>query len=124
MSGTGNSNVGTAGIYESQEQRTFDNETIDSAERYKQGMPVSGSNAAKTMNPSVHDKLNRTAERYHPPSQADMDRESLQRDARAPAWSHGNEPSRGARIDQELREDDEKIMQGKPQEWGSTAWKK
>jgi hypothetical protein len=37
----------------------------------------------------------------------------LEKDATLPARAHGNEPSRGAKIDQELREDDEQYLKQK-----------
>jgi hypothetical protein len=37
----------------------------------------------------------------------------LQKDATLPAKAHGNEPSRGAKIDQQLREEEEEELRNK-----------
>jgi hypothetical protein len=37
----------------------------------------------------------------------------LEKDATLPARAHGNEPSRGAEIDQQLREEDEQYLKQK-----------
>ena len=42
-----------------------------------------------------------------------METELLKKDATLPARAHGNEPSRGAKIDQELREEEEELLRKK-----------
>lgn len=60
--------------------------------------------------------MNRLAheeKRQHEPEPQDEETAMLHKDATLPARSHGNEPSKGAKIDQELREEEEAELRRK-----------
>jgi len=116
MSGT--SSVGTSGVYEAGDQRNYKDEEINTAERYKEGKPNSHlANDSKDQR-SIANKLAREEKRQHEPEEKDIGQQRLEKDATLPAKAHGNKPSRGAEIDQELREEEEEILKKKGA-WGS-----
>lgn len=59
---------------------------------------------------SIANKLKQTEKRDH--DEAQREKETVI-DPLAPALNHGNEPSRGAKIDAELQKDDEEYLKNK-----------
>jgi len=111
MSGT--SSVGQRSIYEDGDQRNYKNEEIKTAERYQEGKPNSHlANDSKDQR-SIANKLAREEKREHEPDSKSLETQQFQQDATLPARSHGNEPSKGAKIDQELREEEEEELRRK-----------
>ncbi|KAK2746938.1 hypothetical protein FQN57_002510 [Myotisia sp. PD_48] len=91
------SNVGNRTIYEGNEQRTFPDAALRESQRNREHPPSS----------SIHSREHQHDE--HNPT----DEELSKKDPRAPAWMHGNQPSRGAKIDAELRQEDEERLKQK-----------
>ncbi|KAL8700052.1 MAG: hypothetical protein Q9201_005656 [Fulgogasparrea decipioides] len=92
MSGT--SNVGGRGVYEAGDQRNVKESEANEAERYKEGQPNSHlANDSSTQRPLIiqvcyGQKLTK-------------------------ARNHGNEPSKGAKIDAELQQEEEETLRKK-----------
>ncbi|KAK5683880.1 hypothetical protein LTS10_003743 [Elasticomyces elasticus] len=114
---SGNSSVGSGGVYEAGDQRTKKDSEINAEKeeaRFHEGKEHSHkANDAKDER-SIANKLERESKRENEPEKK-LDVEALQykQDATLPARSHGNEPSKGAKIDQELREEEEEILKKK-----------
>ncbi|KAL1985413.1 hypothetical protein VTN96DRAFT_7974 [Rasamsonia emersonii] len=86
MSSGGLSNVGARFLYESNQQRTVSRHEINERRRYKEGKPGS-----------------------HEPY--DTQEDPVKKDPTLPAQLHGYEPSKGAKIDAELKKEDELRLQ-------------
>ncbi|KAB8298163.1 hypothetical protein EYC80_001914 [Monilinia laxa] len=56
---------------------------------------------------SIANKLAREEQREHEPVEMTREERAAKQDATLPAKLHGNEPSKGATIDQQLREEEE-----------------
>jgi hypothetical protein len=62
---------------------------------------------------SIANKLAREAKRENEPEHQDEETMLHNKDATLPARAHGNEPSKGAKIDQELKEEEEEYLMRK-----------
>ncbi|KAF2103406.1 hypothetical protein NA57DRAFT_32807 [Rhizodiscina lignyota] len=117
MSGT--SNVGQSSVYEAGDQRNYKDSEVNDRERFKEGQPNSHLANDSKDERTIANKLAREEKRQHEPEPKSFETIQTQKDSTLPAVSHGNEPSKGAKIDQELREEEEEIMKKKGS-WGST----
>ncbi|KAK8219273.1 hypothetical protein M8818_001007 [Zalaria obscura] len=111
MSGT--SNVGQSSVYEAGDQRNYKNSEINDAERYKEGKPNSHLANDSKDERTIANKLAREEKRENEPERQDPETEESKKDSTLPARNHGNEPSKGAKIDQELKEEDEAALKKK-----------
>jgi len=59
---------------------------------------------------SIANKLARESQRKKESEQDDLETRASKQDSTLPAKLHGNEPSKGAKIDQELKEEEEAIL--------------
>merc|ERR1712130_566055 len=82
---SGMSNVGSSGVYEAGDQVNYKNSEIQNQDRYNESQPEPESEEVK------QSKI----------------------DATRPARQHGNEPSKGAKIDEQLREEEQEMMKKK-----------
>lgn len=131
----GNSSVGTSAVYEAGDQRNVKNSEVPHAERYEEGKvnshdthdsskynpappppPVPGHhfNSAVILTQLEEDQrslANRLAAEEHK-SEPHDDRETAmsKKDSTLPAKMHGNEPSKGAKIDQELENEEQELL--------------
>ena len=62
---------------------------------------------------SIANKLEREEKREKEGEEKSLEDLQREKDATLPARAHGNEPSKGAKIDQELREEDEAMLKKK-----------
>jgi hypothetical protein len=62
---------------------------------------------------SIANKLEREAKRENEGEEKSLEDRQREQDATLPARAHGNEPSKGAKIDQELREEEEAELKRK-----------
>ncbi|KAF2456867.1 hypothetical protein BDY21DRAFT_45039 [Lineolata rhizophorae] len=115
---SGMSHVGESSLYEDGDQRNYKNSEINTAERYKEGMAHSHlANDSKDQR-SIANKLAREEKRQKEPEPQSFETFQTQHDSTLPAKSHGHEPSKGAKIDQELREEEEAALKKKGA-WGN-----
>jgi len=116
MSGSGNSNVGTSQVYEAGDQR-------NEPESHKGGSFGEGQRNAHLGNDSKDERTianrlaaagpqNDTSNSTDNPAGKSKDAETRasQIDPTAPAKMHGNDPSRGAKIDKELQDEEAELL--------------
>jgi hypothetical protein len=108
----GDSNVGTRTLYEEGDQRNVPQSEIKEAERLKEGKPNSHLPQDSKDERTIANRLDAETRRKESDND-DIETMQSKKDATLPARSHGNEPSKGAKIDQELREEEEEIMKKK-----------
>ncbi|MCJ1283267.1 hypothetical protein MMC26_002595 [Xylographa opegraphella] len=113
MSGT--SSVGQSSVYEAGDQRNVKNSEIETADRYNEGKENSHkSNDSRT--PEDERSIANRLANEEKKSDGDGDSketEMLKKDPTLPARSHGNEPSKGAKIDAELQAEEEEYLKRK-----------
>ncbi|KAL9061327.1 MAG: hypothetical protein Q9162_000201 [Coniocarpon cinnabarinum] len=116
------SSVGTSTAYEAGDQRNYTKADLESAKenaRFEEGQPGSHDLGDKKDERSLPNKLAAAQKKANEPDlPQDMETFQSQKDSTLPAKAQGNVPSKGAQIDQELREEDEAAKQKKG-EWGS-----
>ncbi|KAK3174487.1 GMP synthase (glutamine-hydrolyzing) [Lepraria neglecta] len=111
MSGT--SNVGGRGVYEAGDQRNMKDSEINEAERYKEGQPNSHLANDSKDERTIANKLAREEKRQNEPEPTSKEAEESRKDPTLPAKNHGNEPSKGAKIDAEIQAEEEEMLKKK-----------
>ncbi|KJZ75875.1 hypothetical protein HIM_04699 [Hirsutella minnesotensis 3608] len=108
---SGNSSVGTSGVYEAGDQRNVKRSEMETAERYEEGKP--GSHLANDSKDerSIANRLAAEERRSEP--EDDKETAMLKKDPTLPAKMHGNEPSRGAKIDADLQAEEQEELRRK-----------
>ncbi|KAF2682224.1 hypothetical protein K458DRAFT_420146 [Lentithecium fluviatile CBS 122367] len=109
---SGNSNVGTASVYEAGDQRNS-KDSENQPDRFHEGKQNSHLAQDSKDERSIANKLAREGKRENEPEELDEETILRNKDATLPARSHGNEPSKGAKIDQQLREEEEEELRRK-----------
>ena len=114
---SGNSNVGNSQVYEAGDQRTVPDSVIEEMKkenRFHEGKENSHLANDSKDERSIKNKLEREEKREKEGDNGLSREEELSKqDATAPARLHGNEPSKGAKIDQQLREEEEEELRRK-----------
>ncbi|OAL54604.1 hypothetical protein IQ07DRAFT_640109 [Pyrenochaeta sp. DS3sAY3a] len=114
---SGNSNVGNAGVYQADDQRTVKDSEIEEQKkenRFHEGQENSHKALDSKDERSIANKLAREEKREDEEDEKLSEEDKLSKqDATLPALSHGNKPSRGAVIDQQLREEEEAELKRK-----------
>ncbi|KAL8902706.1 MAG: hypothetical protein Q9207_004438 [Kuettlingeria erythrocarpa] len=110
---SGNSNVGSSGVYEAGDQRNVKQSEIKQAERYKEGQPNSHLANDSKDERSIANKLAREEKREKEPEPISKEARESQIDPTLPARKHGNEPSKGAKIDAEIQQEEEEMLKKK-----------
>ncbi|KAL8829214.1 MAG: hypothetical protein Q9191_002138 [Dirinaria sp. TL-2023a] len=116
MSGT--SNVGQSQVYEAGDQVNSKNSEINERERYKEGKENSHKANDSKDERSIANKLAREEKRQSEPEPQGKETRESKIDPTLPAKNHGNEPSKGAKIDAEIQQEEEEILKKKGA-WGS-----
>ncbi|KAL8673382.1 MAG: hypothetical protein Q9168_002172 [Polycauliona sp. 1 TL-2023] len=111
MSGT--SNVGGRGVYEAGDQRNVKDSEKNEAERFKEGQPNSHKATDSKDERSIANKLERESKREDQSEPASKEAKESQADPTLPAKKHGNEPSKGAKIDAEIQQEEEEMLKKK-----------
>ncbi|KAL8740785.1 MAG: hypothetical protein Q9190_006549 [Brigantiaea leucoxantha] len=111
MSGT--SNVGGRGVYEAGDQRNYKDSEINEADRYKEGKENSHLANDSKDERSIANKLAREEKRKNEPEPISKEAADSQADPTLPAKNHGNEPSKGAKIDAEIQQEEEEYLKKK-----------
>ena len=110
------SNVGSRSTYEAGDQRTESDATIraqQEANRFHEGKENSHKANDSKDERTIANQLEREAKREKEPTPEPQEVTESKKDATLPAKNHGNEPSKGAKIDQELREEEEAELKKK-----------
>ncbi|KAH1654669.1 hypothetical protein KXX16_000989 [Aspergillus fumigatus] len=111
--GGGQSSVGQPSVYEAGDQRNEPQSVINERERYHEGQKGSHKNLDSKNERSIANKLASAEQHPNRNTSYDPEAELSKRDPTAPATLHGFEPSKGAKIDKELQEDDEQRLREK-----------
>ncbi|EOO01681.1 hypothetical protein UCRPA7_2798 [Phaeoacremonium minimum UCRPA7] len=108
---SGNSSVGTSGVYEAGDQRNVKNSEIETADRFDEGQPNSHlANDSKDQR-TIANRLVAEESKTEP---EDTGESALsKKDPTLPAKDHGNEPSRGAKIDAQIQAEEEEELKRK-----------
>ncbi|KAH8427254.1 uncharacterized protein LDX57_004967 [Aspergillus melleus] len=117
MTGTqGQSSVGSGNLYVDGDQRTAP-QSEQGRPAYKQGQPGSHKNLDSKDERSIANKLASQEGKPDPGSYKngvyDPEAELSKKNPTQPAVNHGNEPSKGAKIDRELQLEDEQRLKEK-----------
>ncbi|KAI9371825.1 hypothetical protein BJX61DRAFT_487233 [Aspergillus egyptiacus] len=110
------SNVGRGAFYEAGDQRNEPNSVIQERQRYEQGEKGSHSTIDSKDQRSIGNRLaaeTKGVGSEHHNRDIQPEAELSKKDSTKPAQLHGNEPSKGAKIDQELQEEDEQRLREK-----------
>ncbi|EMD69622.1 hypothetical protein COCSADRAFT_32311 [Bipolaris sorokiniana ND90Pr] len=113
---SGNSSVGNSNVYEAGDQVTRSNAEIEQEKkenRFHEGKENSHKALDSKDERSIANKLEREEKREKEGEEKSLEDLQREKDATLPARAHGNEPSKGAKIDQELREEDEAMLKKK-----------
>ncbi|KAL9625167.1 MAG: hypothetical protein Q9160_000568 [Pyrenula sp. 1 TL-2023] len=116
---SGLSSVGNSGVYEAGDQRNAPRDEINDAARYHEGKQHSHFANDSKDERTIANKLAREEQRQKESDETGSVEEALsKKDATLPAKAHGNEPSKGAKIDQELAEEEEEMLKKKDKKKG------
>ncbi|PVH95246.1 hypothetical protein DM02DRAFT_469091, partial [Periconia macrospinosa] len=107
----GLSNVGMRTVYEDGDQRNY--KEGEGPERYHEGKENSHLAHDSKDERTIANKLAREEQRKKEEEHQNEEAELYNKDATLPARVHGNEPSKGAKIDQQLREEEEEELRRK-----------
>nr|POE51837.1 hypothetical protein CFP56_26044 [Quercus suber] len=111
---SGNSSVGTASVYEAGDQRNSKDSEVNDVDRFQEGKENSHKANDSKDERTIANKLAREEKREKEKDEPNtLDDARREKDATLPAKAHGNEPSKGAKIDQELREEEEAELKKK-----------
>ncbi|MCJ1312600.1 hypothetical protein MMC25_006274 [Agyrium rufum] len=110
MSGT--SNVGQGSVYEAGDQRNPPQSEIDTRDRYEEGKENSHLANDPKDHRSIANRLSKESKAKEA-DERDLETKQLQKDPTLPAKSHGNEPSKGAKIDAEIQAEEEEMLRKK-----------
>lgn len=83
------------------------------SERFHEGKPNAHLANDSKDERSIANKLERETQREKEGEEESLETKLLKEDATLPAKMHGNKPSRGAEIDQELKDEEEEILKKK-----------
>merc|ERR1711939_442478 len=104
------SNVGNRGVYEAGDQRNAP-ESENTHERFNEGVENSHLSLDSKDERSIANRL--AAEEKREEADDGIETQRLKEDPTLPARAHGNEPSRGAKIDAQIQAQEEEVLKRK-----------
>ncbi|KAI6829230.1 hypothetical protein KC332_g7386 [Hortaea werneckii] len=110
---SGMSNVGGRGVYEAGDQVNYKKSEVQEHDRYNEGQPNSHLSQDSKDQQSISNKLAGEAKKESQPAPESEEVKQSKIDSTRPARQHGNEPSKGAKIDEQLREEEQEMMKKK-----------
>ncbi|CAI6088411.1 hypothetical protein V2G26_018555 [Clonostachys chloroleuca] len=108
---SGYSSVGQASVYEAGDQRNYKQSEINKSDPYNEGKANSHNTLDSKDERSIANRL-AAAERQGEP-EGDLETKLAKKDPTLPATMHGNEPSKGAKIDADLQAEEQEILKKK-----------
>ena len=109
---SGQSKVGNSGVYEAGDQRNPKDSEVEQPERFHEGsVPNAHNNLDSKDERSIANRL--AAEEKNEGDQEDPEVTAMKKDPTAPARMHGNEPSKGAKIDAQILAEEEAELERK-----------
>ncbi|KAI0019670.1 hypothetical protein F4780DRAFT_427063 [Xylariomycetidae sp. FL0641] len=109
----GDSKVGTSGVYEAGDQRNYKDSEVSGPPRYHEGKEHSHKPNDSKDERSIANRLDHEERKLNREEPKDPETKASQQDPTLPAQLHGNEPSKGAKIDAELRAEEEETLKKK-----------
>ncbi|KAK7734701.1 hypothetical protein SLS53_007806 [Cytospora paraplurivora] len=106
-----NTSVGNVGIHGAGDQRNPKNSELPHAERYEEGKENSHQTTDSKDQRSIANRL--AAEEHKSEPQDDKETRLSKENPVLPAKAHGNEPSKGAKIDAEIQAEEEATLKKK-----------
>ncbi|KAI1427375.1 hypothetical protein F5Y12DRAFT_737522 [Xylaria sp. FL1777] len=110
---SGYSNVGTSGVYEAGDQRNYKASEAPRPTRYEEGIEHSHLPNDSKDERSIANRLANEERKLNRKEQDDPETAALKKDPTLPAKLHGNEPSKGAKVDADLQADEEEYLRRK-----------
>ncbi|KAI1188139.1 hypothetical protein F5B17DRAFT_286535 [Nemania serpens] len=110
---SGNSKVGTSGVYEAGDQRNYKASEEPRPERFEEGVENSHLPNDSKDQRSIANRLANEERKLHQKDQDDPETAALKKDPTLPAKLHGNEPSKGAKVDASLQAEEEEYLRRK-----------
>lgn len=107
------SNVGNSAIYENGDQKNLPRSELNNAEPYHEGKENSHNTNDSKDQASLKNNLARAEHDHKKADYKSPETVQLQQDPTKPAQMHGNEPSKGAKIDAEIKAEEEEILKKK-----------
>ncbi|KAI0400055.1 hypothetical protein F4802DRAFT_510881 [Xylaria palmicola] len=110
---SGYSNVGNRGVYEAGDQRNYKDSELPGPERYEEGVQNSHLPNDSKDERSIANRLANEERKQNHPDQDDPETAASKKDPTLPAKLHGNEPSKGAKVDADLQAEEEDYLRRK-----------
>ncbi|KAI1843697.1 hypothetical protein JX265_008476 [Neoarthrinium moseri] len=107
---SGQSSVGNSGVYEAGDQRNPKQSELHDATRFEEGKEHSHQANDSKDQRSI---ANRLAAEERKSDEEDPQTKALKEDPTLAAKMHGNEPSKGAKIDAEIQQEEEEYLKRK-----------
>ncbi|KAF2754554.1 hypothetical protein EJ05DRAFT_144931 [Pseudovirgaria hyperparasitica] len=110
------SNVGNSQIYEAGDQKNYKDSEIKDAkkeERFHEGKEHSHKALDSKDERSIANKLARESKRESEADEKTEEQKMIEKDPTLLAKSHGNEPSKGAKIDKQIQDEEEEELRRK-----------
>ncbi|KAI0142149.1 hypothetical protein BJ166DRAFT_95004 [Pestalotiopsis sp. NC0098] len=102
------SNVGSSGVYEAGDQRNAPQSEQHDATRFEEGKEHSHQALDSKDERSIANRLAAEEQKDHDENSPQT--KALKEDPTLPAKLHGNEPSKGAKIDAEIQKEEEEYL--------------
>ncbi|KAH9889198.1 hypothetical protein F4778DRAFT_785751 [Xylariomycetidae sp. FL2044] len=110
---SGNSQVGTSGVYEDGDQKNYKNSEIQGRPDYEQGKEHSHKPNDSKDERSIANRLANEERKLNRDEPNDPETKASKQDPTLPAKLHGNEPSKGAKVDADLKAEEEEYLKKK-----------
>jgi hypothetical protein len=105
---SGYSSVGNRGVYEAGDQRNVKQSEMEHADRFEEGKEHSHNNLDSKDERSIANRLAAEEKKAEPAD--DPETAMAKKDPTLPAKMHGNEPSKGAKVDAQIQAEEEEEL--------------
>ncbi|KAH7355019.1 hypothetical protein BKA65DRAFT_605042 [Rhexocercosporidium sp. MPI-PUGE-AT-0058] len=113
---SGNSNVGNSQVYEDGDQKNAPQSQVEQEKkdaRFHEGKENSHKANDSKDERTIANKLAREEKRQNEDEEESEETKALKKDPTLPARMHGNEPSKGAKIDAQIQAEEEEELRRK-----------
>ncbi|KAI0531590.1 hypothetical protein GGR58DRAFT_508315 [Xylaria digitata] len=110
---SGYSKVGTSAVYEAGDQRNYKDSELPRPERYEEGTGHSHQPNDSKDERSIANRLANEERKLKHSEQDNPETAASKKDPTLPAKPHGNEPSKGAKVDSSIQVEEEEYLRRK-----------
>ncbi|OTB03921.1 hypothetical protein M426DRAFT_59524 [Hypoxylon sp. CI-4A] len=110
---SGYSNVGQSSVYEAGDQRNLKDSEVPGRPRYEEGVEHSHLPNDSKDERSIANRLANEERKQNQKDQDDPETAASKQNPELPAKLHGNEPSKGAKVDADLKAEEEEYLKQK-----------